>query len=614
MKLIAILGPLKGEVLNLEDKPEWIIGRDSAQCNFVIDDTTVSRKHIRIYKSDQGYVLKNLSSTNPVEVNDERVDEYILEENDKIKIGENIFLFTALSKEDLETPLEEEILEEQKTKEEEKLLPPIEPQFSEEKIEDKEEENLLPIQEEKTSDEGHDATIFEEKEEEMPSGLLIEAAFILKIISGPNAGSEFGMDKSKSYIIGKDPTTSDIIFTDLSVSKNHTKISIDENKNIFVEDLGSKNGTYVNNAKIDQKTLVTQTDLITIGTTTFLIVEKEAAQETIYSPAPTFEEKKKEEQIEEEKKVEVEAKTSWRKQIIPINHLIYAGSFVVIFFVVFLSFFALFRAHKIDTTQKQPVGEIKKIIDKFPDVEFSYNPSSANLMLVGHILTNIQKQELLYDLNQLNFISNIEDTIIVDEGVWKDFNATLMSLGEFKSVSLHANEPGKFLVEGYVKTAEEYQKLSDYINTNFPYVNRLENRVVIDQLLQVEIATNLIKNNFPSVTFELISGELVLAGRYNEAKSKAYEDLMSAFKKTQGITSIKNLAIPSSEAMARVDLSEKYKISGVAAIDGKNISIVANGKIVTIGDQLDGMIVTLISSNSIFLEKDDILYKINYSP
>ena len=96
------------------------------------------------------------------------------------------------------------------------------------------------------------------------------------MISGSNAGSEFGMEKSKSFIIGKDVAQADIIFSDMSVSKQNTKITIDENSDIFVEDLGSKNGTYVNNKKIEEKTKITSHDLITLGTTTFLVIENDA--------------------------------------------------------------------------------------------------------------------------------------------------------------------------------------------------------------------------------------------------------------------------------------------------------------------------------------------------
>jgi type III secretion system YscD/HrpQ family protein len=545
-----------------------IIGRDPDQCNFVLEDASVSRKHVRIYKTAEGYVIKNLSTTNPAEVNEERIDEYILEEKDKIKIGNNYFLYTGVAKEDIIEPFEEEEIKEEEPTEE---------------------------------------TIFEENLEEIPSSLITEAAFILKVVSGPNAGSEFGMEKSKSYVIGKD-TSADIIFTDLSVSKRNTKITIDNNKNVFVEDLGSKNGTYVNNNKIEEKTQITSSDLITVGTTTFLIVEKEAAQETIYSPAPTFEEKKKEKEEEV-----VAKKTIWQKQFIPTRHLILAGSFIVIIFVIFISFFGLFRAKDVEITKKESVDEIQKILKNYDTVQFSFNPSSASLLLVGHVLTFIDKHELFYDLKKLNFISKIEDTIIVDEGVWKDFNETLSDQEEFKSVSVHANNPGKFIIEGYVKTADDFQKLTDYINSNFPYLDKLENKVIIDQVLQSQISAKLKEKNLSGINFKLIAGELVLTGSYDKDQSRTLENLIEEFNKTPGIHVVNNLAITSSEASARIDLSKKYKITGTAKYDNKNFSIIANGKIINIGDLLDGMLITSITSNTILLEKDHIKYKINYS-
>ncbi|NGX28790.1 MAG: hypothetical protein K940chlam1_00977 [Candidatus Anoxychlamydiales bacterium] len=590
MKLIAELGPLKGLVLNLEEKDEWILGRDPDQSTFVLEDTTVSRKHAKIYKTEEGYVIKNLSTTNPIEVNDERVDEYILEEGDKIKLGDSIFLFTALSEEDLE-----EEPEEQEEKIEEELKEPKE-EIIEEKVSKKSLEDL-------------DETIFEESEEEMPVPLVIESPFILKVVSGPNAGSEFGMEKSKSYIIGKDSTLSDIIFADLSVSKQNTKITIDENQNIFIEDLGSKNGTYVNNKQIKEKTPVSSNDLITLGTTTFLIVEREAAQETIYSPAPSFEFEEEKEKEEKQKK-----ETVWKKQFIPTRHLILAGSGLVIFFVIFLSFFALFKAKDIEIVKKEPTSEIENILKNYKDVEFSFNPSGANLFLVGHVSTMIDKQELMYDINNLNFIKNVEDNIVIDEYVIKDFNEVLNEEEDFRSVYTYSNKAGNFIVEGYVKTPTNYQNLTDYINTNFPYLDKLQNKVIIDQVLQIQIATKLAQKDLSGVTYVLTAGKLVLAGTFDKSKTKAFNELLEEFKKTPGIYSIKNLAIGSSETDARIDLSNKYKITGWAKYDGTNFSVVANGKIITVGELLDGMIVTGVSEKAVLLKKGDLKYKINYSP
>lgn len=583
MKLIAILGSSKGLTLDLEEKDEWIIGRDPDQCNFVLDDTAVSRKHAIINKTDEGYVLKNLSATNPSEVNDQRVDEYILEEGDEIKIGDSTFLFTALSEEDLKEEEEAKETPEEIVKEE----------MPEEKAPSKSVEDL-------------DETIFEENEEELPMPLVIESAFILKVVSGANAGSEFGMEKSKSYIIGKDSTLADIIFADLSVSGQNTKITIDENNNIFIQDLGSKNGTYVNNKQIKEKTKISSNDLITVGTTTFLIVEREAAQETIYSPAPSFE-------FEEEKEAKVAKETIWKKQFIPTRHLIIAGSFLVIFFVIFLSFFALFKAKDVQVVKKQPVSEIKKVLKNYEDVEFSFNPSGANLFLVGHVASSVDKRELMYDINNLKFIQKVEDNIVIDEYVTKDFNEVLSEDEDFRSVYLYSYQPGSFILEGFVKTPKNYQDLTDYINSNFSYLEKLQNKVIIDQVLQTQIATKLIQNDLSGIAFVLTGGKLVLSGSFDRNKTKAFNEVLEELKKTPGIYSIKNLAISSSETDARIDLSNKYKITGWAKYDGTNFSVVANGKIITTGDLLDGMVVTAINEKAVLLKKADLKYKINYS-
>ncbi len=564
MKLIAQEGPLRDLVLDLDKGKDWIIGRDPDQTNFLLEDTSVSRKHAHLYKTDEGIFIKNLSTTNPTEVNDSVIDEYLLEENDKVKIGDNIFLFTGESEKEVK---HKEIKKEEKQEYE---------------------------------------TIYEEPEISFPT-MTSDTPFVLKVISGPNAGAEFGIEKSKEYIIGKDPNQADIIFTDLSVSKQNTKISADADGNIFIEDLKSKNGTYINNTPVIEKTQITHQDLITVGTTTFLIVSKEAAEETIYSPAPTFEVEEEAEE-KEEKKVSV-----WKKQFIPTRHLIFAGSITIIIFVIFISFFGLFKSHEIEIAEKEPKEAIQNALEKYEDLEFSYNPSSASLFLTGHVLTSIDKQELMYDLDQLTYINDIEDNVIVDEFVWKDFNNVLNEIEAFRSVSLHSPKAGIFVISGYVADPKTAEELTDYINSNFPYIDKLQNKVVIEEVLQAQIASQLAAQNMSGITFEIIAGELVLAGRYNKKEEKDLERLITEFKKTEGIHFVKNLAIPSSASAARIDLSNKYKITGYAKYDGENFSVVANGKIVSLGGLLDGMQITSITPDEILLEKDELKYKINYS-
>ena len=578
MILFGLEGPFKGETINLDDNELWLFGRDENQCNFVIDDSSVSRKHLKIIKTDDGYLLNNLSETNPTEVNDEVIDQYVLKEGDKIKIGNSLFLFTESEN--------EEVKEDNKGKKEE--------------IEEIEE----PPKEEK------DETIYEEPIEDVPYSLIDESPFILKVISGPNAGAEFGMGKNRKYIIGKDPNISDIIFTDLSVSRKNSEISVDEEGNIYLEDLSSKNGTFLNGTQIKEKAKVEFQDVITIGTTSFVVVSKEESFETIYSP-PSFE---KEEKAEEEQEKKIEEKVlSWKKQFIPKSHLTVAGVAIVVIFVLFLSFFALFKSHNVEVVKKEPVKELENIVQRYNDIQYSFNQAGGNLFLVGHVLTAIDKKELFYELNQLGWIEKIDDNVIIDESIKKNFNDTLFDMEEFRSVYIHTPKAGEFILEGMVQFPQNFEALQEWVNNNFPYLDKLKNEVVINQILQAQVASIITKYNMFGINFEVISNELVLAGRYDENKLTEFNQFLKELKKTKGINSIKNLAVVSTESSARIDISDKYKITGYSSYDGVNFSVIVNGKIITLGDLIDGLKITKITQDAILLEKDDIKYTISYS-
>lgn len=57
----------------------------------------------------------------------------------------------------------------------------------------------------------------------------------------------------------------DIVIDDESVSSEHAKITILDNGEIYIKDLNSTNGTYVNGVKIHQSTLITKKDIITVS-------------------------------------------------------------------------------------------------------------------------------------------------------------------------------------------------------------------------------------------------------------------------------------------------------------------------------------------------------------
>ena len=276
--LIAEEGPLSGLVVRFEEGEQWIIGRDPTSFQ-VLEDPMVSRKHLICRLTDQGFVVENLSITNPVSINGNPiVDPVTLEEGDILQIGNTLFKFSE------KDPSYDEGLHAKSGFKEPTLF---------------EEATPLDI-----------ITLHE------PSG----GRWMLKVISGPNTGAEFGLEVGETYIAGKDPALCEIVFQDLSVSRQHAKLTVAEDGSILVEDLASKNGTYVNgHLLIESKSLVSQ-DLVAIGTTSFLVIDKEQTRETIYSPTPippVFVEKEESKEGLEE---ELQEKKSFKEMVIPTKH------------------------------------------------------------------------------------------------------------------------------------------------------------------------------------------------------------------------------------------------------------------------------------------------------
>lgn len=618
MHLIAEEGPFRGLVISFTEGEEWILGRDPDMCDFVLEDSTVSRKHALCFRSPDGLCIKDLSTTNPILVNDQNIGEsHLLREGDRIQLGQSVFLFSEEEPFIAETPSEElkeeeflpEELKEEKTSHKKVPSEELAEEIFREELPQEELPEEKPALEEKAESEDYDTIFQEEVEGEFPFGLTGESNFILKVISGPNSGAEFGMEKGRSYLIGKDPNVCDIVFNDLSVSRQHATVHINEDGEISIEDMGSKNGTIVNSTTITEKSVITQQDLISLGTTSFLVIDKAKATETIYSPLPQAVMAP----LPAEEAKEEKPPVNWKKQIIPMKYLVMAGAVLIALFSVFLSFFSLLKSENLAIVEKKPIEKIEDSLKRFEDLHFSFNPGSNTLFLTGHVLTNITQQELNYEIAQLNFIEKVESSVVVDEYVWKNMNDVLNERSDWKGVSVHSPKAGKFVVNGYVKTLQDGQNLSNYLNVNFPYLDRLESRVVIEDVLSAQIASLFLKGGFDGVNFQFSNGELIITGRFIDKNSKNFFSLIDGIKKMPGVRSINNLALSTSEENARIDLTTKYKITGYAEHENKKISIVANGQIVTLGDFLDGMEVVSILPSVILLEKEGIKYKINYS-
>lgn len=625
--LIAEAGPHRGLILNLEDGEEWIIGRDPDTCDFVIEDSTVSRKHSRLNKTPEGIYLKNLSKINPALVNDaESSAPVLLKEGDRIQIGNTLFLYSEEERPEIKLPPQEkkkkggydDIFGDIETPDEENEAPFQPPQEGERKTVTESEELKVPPAPPKPEMTAYD-TIFEDTgtEEELPFNLIPESPLMLKVIAGPNAGAEITIEKGKAYVMGKDPNSCDIAFSDMSVSRHHAKLSVNPDGIIDIEDLGSKNGTAVNGQLITERQAITPQDLIALGTTVFMIIDREAPQETIYSPMlPSYEAAKTPETEEtpiEETPEEIAEKTDWKKHPIPMRYLVIGGSAAAIFLIMFTTFFSLFKSDGIATVKKEPVSEIKEALAKFTDVQYSFNPGSGKLFLVGHVLNNVDYQEMNYRLSQIDFISSIEDTVVIDEGVWKMMNEILSDNPDWRGVSIHAPAAGKFVVNGYVPTIDEGTRLYEYLTVNFPYLDRLENNVVIEQTLNTQLQSIITDANLGGVTFQLSNGNVILAGNYTEQMSSDLKKVVKEVNALKGVVSVKNYAVVSHPNRVGIDISQDYSVTGTSTYDGRGFSVIMNGKIYTLGDRVNGMKITSIEPDTILLEKDGLKYKIDYT-
>src|SRR5438045_904500 len=88
---MVLQGPDKGRRFELPDAPA-LVGRESRQ--LPLSDNTVSRRHAELVPGDDGWVLRDLGSSNGTYINGLRVtNRYILKLGDQIRVGRTLMVF-----------------------------------------------------------------------------------------------------------------------------------------------------------------------------------------------------------------------------------------------------------------------------------------------------------------------------------------------------------------------------------------------------------------------------------------------------------------------------------------------------------------------------------------
>lgn len=79
-----------GQRIELED--EMLFGR-AQECDVILQDTWCSRRHAKIVRTEAGYEIEDLQSTNGTFVNEEKVERRALKTGDALRLGRTTFRF-----------------------------------------------------------------------------------------------------------------------------------------------------------------------------------------------------------------------------------------------------------------------------------------------------------------------------------------------------------------------------------------------------------------------------------------------------------------------------------------------------------------------------------------
>ncbi len=224
---------------------------------------------------------------------------------------------------------------------------------------------------------------------------------------------------------------------------------------------------------------------------------------------------------------------------------------------------SLFRSADVVAPRVDYNAELEKIMMRYPSVKWTYNENNGTLLLIGHVLKNTDKAQLLYNLGTLPFVRDTNETnLVIDEITLQNMNQLLGKNPVWRGVNMTAPTPGRFVLNGYLATREQAEKLSDYLAQNFPYLDLLEKRIFVEEDELASIKSLLAEQGFKEVTVQMSNGELPLAGTINAGKGLTLEKLLVNFKKDAAVRTIKNYVVELEPESSIVDLSDTYKVTG----------------------------------------------------
>ena len=230
-----------------------------------LTDSEVSKLHASLSIMSGELIAQDLGSTNGIYLNGKRVSKALVSNNDKLKIGTTVFLASIVEENVSDsrtfigaTPSQyskatHDFKKLAKVLDEKIIFDPdlrIEPPYSiGEKSFDLFMELLNKVPK---SGEGETPT----------QGMVDGYLFSVKVLTGINEGDTVNFYK-KTIIMGR---TKDIWIQDKSVSREHALVEITGRGVFKIKDIGSQNGTYINDQKVQIATF-REGDTVRLGDT-----------------------------------------------------------------------------------------------------------------------------------------------------------------------------------------------------------------------------------------------------------------------------------------------------------------------------------------------------------
>ncbi|NTX13164.1 FHA domain-containing protein [Myxococcus sp. CA051A] len=91
VQMLVLAGPDRGRKKRFQGV-RMVVGRGK-DCDFVLDDQSVSRRHLELVYGQTGVAMRDLGSISGTQVNDQRVDECLLKHGDEIAMGKTRLRF-----------------------------------------------------------------------------------------------------------------------------------------------------------------------------------------------------------------------------------------------------------------------------------------------------------------------------------------------------------------------------------------------------------------------------------------------------------------------------------------------------------------------------------------